>query len=262
MRAYWTGTLQVGLLALPVKMYGTTQAHDTRFRLLHQSCGTPISQVRRCPRCECNLDFSQVIRGAQISKTRFVPITDDDLDALPLPTAGSIVLDGFLPAGEIPALWREKAVYLGPEEGTVRPYALLQRTLAATDQVGIGKVSIRGREHLVAVGDHWPALVLWQLYFADEIKSASEIPFLFDQQAPVFTTAEMDLARQVVEALVLPRGLEDYRDETEDALAVLIGQRVERLPAAAPAEPKIVTADIMEALRESLRLHRAEKEVA
>src|SRR3990170_2848124 len=123
LRAYWSGTLQVGLLALPVKLYGAAASHDTRFRLLHGVCETPIAQVRRCEACQRDVAFDELVKGVEVQRdtrgkpSRFVVVTDREMDALPLPTAGAIVLDGFLPEGVgIPAVLREKTVYLGPDE--------------------------------------------------------------------------------------------------------------------------------------------------
>src|SRR4030066_291488 len=68
-----------------------------------------------------------------------------------LPPAHTVELLGFVDAAEIDALYFDKAYYLGPGKGGEKAYELLRRTLEDRGKVGIGKVAIRTREHLVAV---------------------------------------------------------------------------------------------------------------
>src|SRR5438093_10397943 len=116
MRSYWSGTMTVGLLAIPVKLYGATKSHDSKFKKVHKTCLTPVKQVLHCEHCESDIPFSDTTRGHEVVKGQFVEITDADLENLPLPSSGSIVLDGFADAKILPNLQREKTVYIGPDK--------------------------------------------------------------------------------------------------------------------------------------------------
>src|SRR4030065_431848 len=110
-----------------------------------EPAGTATTSARRWAAWE------RVVRGFEYSKGKSLPVSSEELKALPLPTAHTVELLGFVNAEEIDALYFDKAYYLGPGKGGEKAYELLRRTLADRGKVGIGKVAIRTREHLVAV---------------------------------------------------------------------------------------------------------------
>src|SRR3989442_12141810 len=88
MRPIWKGHLAFGLVTIPVKLYTATEPKDVRFRLLHSSCMTPIQNKRYCPQHEQIVDWNDVVRGYEYAKGKFVPVSDEELDSVPLDTAG------------------------------------------------------------------------------------------------------------------------------------------------------------------------------
>src|SRR5213594_1216825 len=117
MRPIWKGHLTFGLVTIPVKLYTATEGKDVRFRLLHSSCMTPIQNKRYCPQHEQIVDWNDVVRGYEYAKGKFVPVSDEELDGVPLDTAGTVNVTSFADLHEIDPIYYEKSYYLAPDEG-------------------------------------------------------------------------------------------------------------------------------------------------
>jgi len=139
MRPIWKGHLTFGLVTIPVKLYTATEPKDVRFRLLHSSCMTPIQNKRYCPHHEQIVDWNDVVRGYEYAKGKFVPVSDEDLDRVPLDTAGTVNVTSFADLSEIDPIYYEKSYYLAPDEGGQKAFRLLHETMDETTKVAVGK---------------------------------------------------------------------------------------------------------------------------
>lgn len=258
MRPIWKGHIAFGLVTIPVRVYVAQESKDVRFRQLHAACNTPIQQVRRCPKCNRDVAWEEIVRGYEFQKGRFVPVTDEDLQAIPLPTKGAVNLYGFVQLHEIDPLYYERAYYLAPDTGGAKAFQLLQEALASAGRVGIGKVVLREKEHLVAVRPYGDTLVMEVLYYPDEIRAASQLPE-FPLNVKVHPN-ERKMAVQLVEGMTMEFRPEEYRDEYREALLRVIHAKAQGASppeAVAPREEKVV--DLMEALRRSLEMAKQQR---
>lgn len=258
MRPIWKGHIAFGLVTIPVRVYLAQESKDVRFRQLHAACNTPIQQVRRCPKCNRDVAWEEIVRGYEFQKGRFVPVTDEDLQAIPLPTKGAVNLYGFVQLHEIDPLYYERAYYLAPDTGGAKAFQLLQEALASAGRVGIGKVVLREKEHLVAVRPYGDTLVMEVLYYPDEIRAASQLPE-FPLNVKVHPN-ERKMAVQLVEGMTMEFRPEEYRDEYREALLRVIHAKAQGASppeTVAPREEKVV--DLMEALRRSLEMAKQQR---
>lgn len=258
MRPIWKGHLTFGLVTIPVKLYTATEGKDIRFRLLHTTCMTPIQNKRFCPSHEQIVEWNDVVRGYEYAKGKFVPLADEELETVPLETAGTVSVTSFVSLSEIDPIYYEKSYYLAPDEGGQKAFRLLHDTLEEATKIAVGKVVIKEKEHLVTVRPHDGALVMSTLFYADEVRAVDEIPEL-----PIETKVhpnEKKMAMQLIEGLAGSFSAAEYRDEYRDALQKVIQAKVEgEAVEAAPARKAEKVVDLMEALRRSLQITRREK---
>ncbi len=258
MRPIWKGHLTFGLVTIPVKLYTATEAKDVRFRLLHRSCMTPIQNKRYCPHHEQIVDWNDVIRGYEYAKDKFVPVTDEELDSVPLETAGTVNVTSFVELAEIDPIYYEKSYYLAPDEGGQKAFRLLHDTMEETTKVAVGKVVIKEKEHLVAVRPFDGTLVMSTLYYADEVRATGDIPEL-PVQAKVHPN-EKKMAMQLVAGLVAAFNPAEHHDDYREALQKVIAAKVEgEAVVALPSRKHEKVVDLMEALRRSLQVTRKDK---
>ena len=261
MRPIWKGHLTFGLVTIPVKLYTATEPKDVRFRLLHSSCMTPIQNKRYCPHHEQIVDWNDVVRGYEYAKGKFVPVSDEDSDSVPLDTAGTVNVTSFADLSEIDPIYYEKSYYLAPDEGGQKAFRLLHETMEEATKVAVGKVVIKEKEHLVAVRPYDGTLVMSTLYYADEVRAVNDVPEL-PVQAKVHPN-EKKMAMQLIEGLIASFNPAEYRDEYREALQKVIAAKIDgEAVVGVPVRKQEKVVDLMDALRRSLQMTRKEKQPA
>lgn len=253
-RAIDTATLTFGLVAIPVRIYATSErSHEIHFHLVHEGCGERLHQQYVCPRHGA-VERADIIKGFELRRGNFVELSRSELEALEAVASDEIAIQEFVPADAVDPLLIEHTYYLGPGKGGERAYRLLRDALAAADLVGIATYAARGKQYIVELLPYETGLAMLQLRYADELKPWSEIP------APPHvkpTAAELSLASKIIGNL--RRATFDpshYHDEVKDRVRDLIASKAKGGEIVAPpsAERPPVT-DLMAALKASLGAH-------
>lgn len=252
MRPIWKGHLTFGLITIPMKLYTATDTKDIRFRLLHKTCLTPIQNKRYCPKHEQIVDWNDVVRGFEYAKGKFVTLSDEDLEKIPLETAGTVAVTGFVNLSEIDPIYFQKSYYLAPDEGGQKAFRLLHDAMGEMGRVAMGKVVIKEKEHLVAVRPYDGALVMNTLFYADEIRAVNDIPE-FPIQTKVLPN-EMKMALELIQGLSASFAPQEYKDDYRAALKKLIDAKIEGEELVAPVKEERKVVDLMDALKRSLEM--------
>jgi DNA end-binding protein Ku len=254
MRTIWNGSISFGLVNIPIGLALATQRSDIAFRTLHRECGTPIKQKRYCPFHERDVEPDELVKGWEFSKGEFVFVEDSDLEAVALQRSQSIEIVRFVQLEDVDPVYFDRTYYLAPASAPaqLRPYVLLLRAMTETGMAAIGKFVLWGKENLCLIRTHGDSLALETLFFAEDVRSRSEI-----EEAVAETEVqdmELELARQVIQSLAGEFDPEEFenqhRTEIREMLeAKLAGQEIKR-PEPAPETPVV---DLMEALRRSVQ---------
>src|SRR5207344_1753572 len=196
-RPTWKGFLKVSLVNIPVKVFPATESADAlSFNQLHAECQTRIQQKRWCPHCEREVPNTELVKGYEFEKGRYVVVSDEDIQKVRVESTHVINLVQFADDSEIDPIYVDRAYYLAPD-GPMAAQAFAVMREGMRGKAGIGKLALYGREYLVAVRPHEQALVMYTLHHAAEIRSLSAI----DELSELPTTIkpdEMKLAKQVI----------------------------------------------------------------
>ena len=251
-RAMATGTVSFGLVAIPVKLYSARErSRDVRFNLLHEECGSRVKRKYYCPTCDEIVERDDLIKGYEFAKGQYVTFTGEELDALRPESTQSIDITEFVPVSEVDPIFYDKPYFLGPDKGGVKPYRLLMEAMRDTQRVAIARYAARGKLYLVLLRPMNGALVMQQLHYADEIRSAD----LIELPEAEIEDQEMTLARQLIDQIASDDfDPADYEDEAKRELLEKIERKVEgeEITAAPEEEPKAQVIDLMSALKASL----------
>src|SRR5438309_8799841 len=174
-RAIWSGTISFGLVSIPVRLYTATESHDVHFHLLHKKDGVRLQNVRWCPKDEKAVPWDEVVRGFEYAKGNYVPITEEDLDHLPVKTVHTVDISDFVKLEEVDPIYYDKAYYLAPEETGAKAFVLLRQALAQTGRAAVAKVAIRDKESLCLVRPYQDVLSMETMLYANEIRSTKAI---------------------------------------------------------------------------------------
>jgi len=259
MRTTWNGSISFGLVSIPVGLAPATASSarqsDVQFRMLHRECLTPIRQKRWCPVHDVEVGPDELVRGWEVVKGQFIPIEDDELEALERrDTSRAIEITRFVGTNEVDPVFFDRTYFLVPAgtEAQRRPYALLLAAMREAGVVGIGSFVLAGKEKLCLIRPKGDALALETLYVAEDVKSQAEI-----DEAVVGTQVrkeELALAQQLIGGLQGAFDPAELRSEYRAQLRELLAAKAEgrELPEAEEPEAETPVIDLMEALRASV----------
>ncbi|MFE3680074.1 non-homologous end joining protein Ku [Streptomyces griseus] len=255
-RPLWTGAISFGLVTIPVKVVSATQDHSIHFRQVHLE---DLGRVRTRKVCELDgeaLSQDEIGKGYELSKEQTVPITDEELDRIPLPTAKAIEIVAFVDAGSVDPIRISDSYYLAIDGKVAeKPYTLLRRALERSDKVAVAKFAWHNRERLGLLRVREGAIVLHSMRWPDEVRSPES---LAPRQVEL-DDEEIERAVQLTDTMALD-SIAGFRDTYRDALEELLTAKSEGREIPQPAEGaeqeegKVV--DLMAALNASVEAAR------
>jgi DNA end-binding protein Ku len=221
-RSVWSGTIEFGLVSIPVALSTATESKSIAFHQLHDKCGTRIKEQRYCPHCERVVEYGEIEKGYEYSKGRYVKLTKDDLEKLPLPSKKVIVLDNFVKQEEIDPIYFDGTYYAEPDKAAERPYSLLLETLKKKKLVAIGTLALRNKERLCCIRVYEESLVVEVLLYPDEIRQHAE-----HKLSSKVSEKELAVADHLVDIMSGEFEPEKYTDHYREAVSELIESKLE-----------------------------------
>jgi DNA end-binding protein Ku len=280
-RSVWKGTLSFGLVAIPVSLYPATEAKDVRFHLFDRQ-GRRVRYRRvvesgpllREPEeddveptrtddeerpAETEVAYEDLVRGYEVEPEAYVFLETEAIERVRPSPSRVIDLEEFVRLEDIDPVFFEKAYHVVPARGAEKPYELLLRTLKESGRVGIGRFVLRTKPHLVALRPMERVLALETLYFGDEVRDAD--PLIGDLAPGAVTQREVDISKQLVEALASEwdptRFADEYREELLRMIAERTPERTDEQIGEPSEDPGSRIRDLMDTLRRSVEEAKA-----
>lgn len=259
-RTVWSGAISFGLVTVPCNVQSATEDHSVRFHQYHLEDMGRVRVRKYCEVEDREVRNDEIGKGYQLTKEQVIPITDDELRDLPLPTAKAIEIVAFVPLESVDPIRIGEGYYLQPNgQVSHKPYKLLAQALARSEKVAVAKYAWSGRERLGLLRVKDDVIVLHAMRWPDEIRDPTEL-----LPPPVeLSDDEIDGALALMDTMGR-EDLEDpeFRDTYTEALEQIIeAKREGREPPAMP-EPEQETGqivDLMAALNESVQKARASR---
>ncbi|GGJ10556.1 non-homologous end joining protein Ku [Alicyclobacillus cellulosilyticus] len=253
MHTVWKGAVSFGLVHIPVRLHAATEAKDVKFRYLHRACKTPIQYTRTCPACGRPVEWDEVVRGFEIRPNEFVVLEEDELRQLDAPRSRTIDILDFVQLPDIDPIYFDRTYYMSPDGSGAKAYRLLAAAMRETGKIAVAKTVLRSAETLACVRVYRDVLVMETLFWPDEVRPVEQLPAV---PAADLQDQELQMAVTLIQQLAAPFQPEKYKDERRVALMDLIARKAANVPAAVAraAEPSENVIDLMQALKESIRL--------
>ena len=261
-RVLWKGSIDFGLVNIPVRLYSAESPSQMNFDLLDKRDFSRVRYRRVNERNGREVPWNEIVKGYQYKKGEYVALSDNDFARANVEATQTISITDFVDAAEISPIYYDKPYYLEPLKNAHRAYALLREVLSKKQTVGIAKVVIHTREHLAALFADGPVLVLNLLRFHDELRDPAtlDLPKSGSKNARI-SAQEIKMAEQLVEAMASKWNPAKYRDEYRQDIMKIVEQKVEsgktkvvestKPSARAPQRGKVI--DIMHLLRQSVK---------
>ncbi|MFD6907458.1 Ku protein [Streptomyces sp. NPDC060077] len=258
-RTIWSGAISFGLVTVPINVVSATEDHSVRFHQYHLQDMGRVRVRKFCETEDREVAGDEIGKGYQLTKEQVIPISDDELSSLPLPTAKAIEIEAFVPLQSVDPIRIGEGYYLQPSgQVAAKPYKLLREALSRSAKVAVAKYAWSGRERLGLLRVRDDVIVLHAMRWPDEIRDPTEL-----LPPPVeLSDDEIDGALALMDTMIREdlEG-EEFRDTYTEAVQEIIEAKREHreLPAAPePAEPERVV-DLMAALQESVQKAKASR---
>jgi len=224
-RAYWQGQIRLALVSIPVEVYPATKSGAAiSFRQIHEPSGKPI-RYEKVAAGVGPVDRDEIMKGYEVSKGQYVLLDEAEIEAVRIESRKTLDLVQFVAADEIDVLYYEKPYFVVPADDLAEEaYAVLRDALKATKKVGLGQLSVRGREQLVSIKPCGRGLVMEVLRYADEVHKAQGYFRDIGDAKP--EPDLLDLATTLIEKKTAPFKPAEFHDRYIEALHRLIDKKV------------------------------------
>jgi DNA end-binding protein Ku len=246
----WKGHLTFGLMSLPVRLYSAARSETVSFNQLHKTDNSRIKMVMYCQLEDKPISRSEIVKGYEYEKDKYVVVEEEEVKKVAPKTAKTMEILEFVKSSDVDPIYFESSYYMAPDEAGEKPYALLFEALRRTGHVGVAKIAMHNREHIVILrpGEH--GILMHTMYYRDEIRQVEE----FRTDTSLVRPNELELATTLINSLAAGFEPEKYKDEYRANLKALIeakkqGQQIVETPGPQHLAPVI---DILEALKMSL----------
>ena len=252
-RPIWQGQLRLSLVSCPVALFGaTTRASDISFHLLNPETNNRIRMVPTDPDTG-PVERAELVKGYEISKNKYVVLSNEELEAVRLETTRTIEIERFVDEKDIDRLYWNDPYYLVPNEDSgVEAYTVIREALSEAGRIALGRVVMHTRERLVALEPRDRGMVVYTLRMGDEVISPKQA--FADIPAARPGKEMIEIARKIIDQREGAFEPGKFEDRYENALRDLIRrkQKGEKLVTAEPVEEDNVI-DLMAALKKSLK---------
>ncbi|WP_299817609.1 Ku protein [uncultured Jannaschia sp.] len=259
-RAVWKGQLRLSLVAIPVEIHSATRSGARiSFRQIHEPTGKRIRYEKTVAGVG-PVKSDEIMKGYEVGDGEYLLLQPEEIDAIKLETKKTLELVQFVGACEIPPLYFDKPYYIVPADDLAEDaYRVVRDALRATEKIGLGQLTMRGKEYLCAIKASGDGLVMETLFYADELKEAD--PLFHDIEDEPADEELLDVATQLIERKTAPFDAASFEDHYDAALRALIeskrkNKKTKRASATGDGggtgdEGNVV--DLMAALKESLK---------
>ncbi|XKK63082.1 Ku protein [Streptomyces sp. ARC32] len=260
MRSIWNGAISFGLVSIPIKLVNATESHAVSFRQIHTEDGGRIRYRKVCELEDREVTQAEIGKAYEDADGSMIPITDEDLSQLPIPTARTIEIVAFVPEDRIDPLQMGSAYYLAASGApAAKPYTLLREALKRSNRVAIAKFALRGRERLGMLRVVGDAIAMHGLLWPDEVRAPEGVA---PEGGVTVRDQELDLADALMDTLG-EIDLDDLHDEYREAVEEVVAAKAsgERPPEAREEAAPGKVLDLMAALESSVRAARESRDV-
>ena len=255
----WKGHLTFGLVSFPVRLFSAARSETISFNLLHKDDHSRIKQMVYCQAEDKPVPRSELVKGYEYEKDRYVVIDDEDIKKVAPKTAKVMEILEFVKSDQVDPIYLESSYYMAPDEGGEKPYALLFQALRESAYYALAKVAMHNREHIIVLRPGAKGILSHTMYYQDEIRQVEE----FRTDTTLVKDKELAMAKMLISSLEADFEPQKYHDTYRDNLQKMIEDKIEGKNVVATPETHVAPViDIMEALKKSLAEKRKPAQAA
>jgi DNA end-binding protein Ku len=254
-RPIWTGSINFGLVSIPVEMNMAVHERTVHFHMLTKDGTCRLRRKLVCPDTGKEYDFNQTAKGIEIGPEDYVLVDQREIDRLKPEKGRSLEIVQFVEPSVIDPVFYDHVYYLRPGKDAKKAYKLLAAAMNESGKSALGRFVMRERQYTALIRTAGDGMVLHTLHYADEVDQIDEE--ITSEMARIkVSAAELRMARELIKSMTKELHMEEFKDEFRQQLQALIdakahGKQITRAPE--PDDRPIGrTINLMEALKKSL----------
>jgi DNA end-binding protein Ku len=246
----WKGYISFGLITIPIRLFAAARTERVSFNQIHQPCGGRIKQQIFCPQCDRVAERSELVKGYEVEKDRYVIVKDEEIKEIAPPSSDTMEIVEFVKAEGIDPIYFDASYFMAPEDAGKKAYHLLFETMRKSGYSAIAKIAMHQREFTVVVRPHADGLLLHTMFYPEEVR---EVPEFRQDRSVTVKPQEIELAEKLVEGLAAEFDPSKYHDDYQKRVLEMIEAKRDGLAVTAEAPRKRAPViDLMQALQKSL----------
>ena len=253
-RTFWKGHLRLALVSIPIRLVTAEKAEaEIHFHQVDRQSKKRIKYIKVVPG-KGEIKKEDIATAYEAEPGNYVFMDDADLENLKLKSRQVVELTQFVNASEIDPLYFDRPYYVLPDgEAAEEGYRVIRDALKLSKKVGIGQLTLRGKENLVALFPGGKGLVLDTLRYENELKDADEA-FSAVKSTPAREDM-MEMAADLIERRTESFDPSKYKNHHAEALRKLVDSKLSKGQTVAVEEndeqsDKVI--DFMDALKRSV----------
>jgi DNA end-binding protein Ku len=249
-RAIWSGSITIGLVNVPVKLYSMIYDRGIAFHFLHKVDGQPLKYVKMCTKDDKIVPWNEVVRGYEVSKNEYITVDNKELAAAKPESDNRIRISKFVDYFSVDPVYFGKTYALMPDKSK-DAYSLLLTALEKKNKAGAGRITLRTKEYPALLHAYKGTLVLTTLRYAYDVVDPQDFEEAQKMKEP--EKAELDMAIKIVGDLSGEFDINEFEDTYMKRVEELISQKVKGEKIHIERPPEVEAKSLMVALRETLK---------
>ncbi|MGZ3409728.1 MAG: non-homologous end joining protein Ku [Xanthobacteraceae bacterium] len=254
-RAYWKGTLRLSLVTCPIELFpATSQSEKTHFHQINTKTGHRLRQEMVDERTGRRVDKEDKGRGYELSKGKYVQISDEELKAVELESTRTVDIEGFVPKDQIDKRYLDRPYYIAPaDKSGAEAFVVIRDAMKDQDRVALAKVVMAHREHIIMIEPLGKGMLGTTLRFDYEVRD--EKPYFAHLPTPRVTRDMVTMAAHILKSKPATFDPRKFKDEYDQALKKLVRRKAKgrKIEVEEPKEAPSNVINLMDALRSSVK---------
>jgi len=249
-RPMWTGSISIGLINVPIKLYPMIYDRGVTFHFLHKPDNAPLRYEKVCTKDNKVVPWTEVVKGYEVSKNQYVVFGKEELDAVKPESDKRIRIEKFIDYLSVDPVYFYSSYALMPDKSN-DAYGLLLEALEKLGKAGAGKITLRTKEYPALVHAYKGALVLTTMRYGYDVVDPSRFEELKELKTP--EKNELELARKIITDLSGEFDISQYKDTYRIRVEDLIKKKLKGETITVEKPPKEELRGLMTALQETLK---------
>ncbi|MCU1303431.1 MAG: end-binding protein Ku [Candidatus Sulfotelmatobacter sp.] len=208
-----------------------------------------VRQVLQSEETGQEIRQDEVVKGYEIAPNEFAAIDPQEIGAAEIETSHTIDLFHFVKVINVDPIYFERSYYVVPDSGAEKVYALLLEVMRKEECIGIARIGMHRREHMLILRPSEDCLVAHTMFYANEVRPAPHL-----ELSTEFSEKELSMATALVKGYEGEFDPTQFKDLYQERIHEIIDSEMSNLieTRKMPTSPRRDAPDLIEQIRLSL----------